>query len=32
LGPATLELETIAELSARYKIDVLSPLPASDAP
>jgi quercetin dioxygenase-like cupin family protein len=32
LGPATLELETIADLAARYKIDVLGPLPDSDAP
>ncbi len=27
LGPATLELETLAELAAHYKIDVLGPLP-----
>ncbi len=27
LGPATLELETRADLAARYKIDVLGPLP-----
>jgi len=27
LGPAALELETLAELAARYHIDVLGPLP-----
>jgi quercetin dioxygenase-like cupin family protein len=27
---ATLELETLADLAARHKIDVLGPLPASD--
>ncbi len=27
LGPAVLELETLAELAARHKIDVLGPLP-----
>jgi quercetin dioxygenase-like cupin family protein len=31
LGPATLELETLAELAARYKIDVLGPLQDSNA-
>lgn len=30
LGPATLELETLADLAARYKIDVLGPLPDAD--
>ncbi len=30
LGPATLELETLAELAAQYKIDVLGLLPASN--
>jgi quercetin dioxygenase-like cupin family protein len=29
-GPATLELETLAELAARHKVDVLGPLPDSD--
>jgi quercetin dioxygenase-like cupin family protein len=28
LGPAALELETLADLAARYQIDVLGPLPA----
>jgi quercetin dioxygenase-like cupin family protein len=32
LGPAALELETIADLAAHYKIDVLGPLPDSEAP
>jgi hypothetical protein len=27
LGPAALELETLADLAARYQIDVLGPLP-----
>ena len=27
LGPAALELETLADLAARYRIDVLGPLP-----
>jgi quercetin dioxygenase-like cupin family protein len=31
LGPAVLELETIADLAARYKIDVLGPLPGCEA-
>jgi quercetin dioxygenase-like cupin family protein len=31
LGLATLELETLAELAAHYKIDVLGPLPGSNA-
>ena len=30
LGAATLELETLADLAARYKIDVLGPLPDTD--
>jgi quercetin dioxygenase-like cupin family protein len=32
LGPATLELETLADLAARFKIDVLGPWPDSDDP
>jgi quercetin dioxygenase-like cupin family protein len=31
LGPAALELETLAELAARHKIDILGPLPDSEA-
>lgn len=31
LGPAALELETLADLAARYKIDVLGPLPDCEA-
>jgi quercetin dioxygenase-like cupin family protein len=31
LGPAALELESIADLAAQYKIDVLGPLPGCDA-
>ncbi len=30
LGPAVLELETLADLAARYKIDVLGPLPGPE--
>ena len=31
-GTATLELETLADQAARYKIDVLGPLPDTDTP
>jgi quercetin dioxygenase-like cupin family protein len=30
LGPAALELETLADLAARYHIDVLGPLPGPE--
>lgn len=31
LGPAILELEALADLAARHKIEVLGPLPCSEA-